>query len=256
MFERALLNDRLSHGYAFVGPAHIGKTTFAIDLAAALGAHPVMDVILFDSEEGLNVQEARTLQSRLNLTPAGQRKIAIIAGAETMNDAVSNSLLKIMEEPPPRSIIILVTNNFYALLPTVASRVQRINFTPASEDEITEAAGRINLPEPEKAEIISWAAGRIGLLKRLAQDQEIRDFFKKATNYWTLAITGNLRSRLCAAQELAGFSEVQIRQFLEMGMRQCLVQNQSGSQMRKLLAAWENLRDNLNKKLLLDNLFI
>lgn len=230
MFERAVQNDRLGHAYAFAGPEHVGKTTFALDLAEILGAHPVMDVALFDSAGGLTVEEARNLQSRLSLTPAGKCKVAIITAAERMNSSAANSLLKTLEEPPRRSVIFLITANYHALLPTVASRVQRINFSAEN--------GR-----------------RIGLQKRMEESQELRQFYLHAAKHYDALEKGTLAERLFTAQQLYDFSDEDLRRFLDFAMRQSAGEGNDGASPRKLLAAWEALNANVNVKLMLDNLF-
>jgi DNA polymerase-3 subunit delta' len=66
----------------------------------------------------------------------GKAKIAIVDGAHLLTVAAQNALLKTLEDPPQRSILILVANNPDALLPTVRSRLQRVPFSPLSIDDI------------------------------------------------------------------------------------------------------------------------
>lgn len=256
MFEQAAKSARLSHAYILAGPAHVGKTTFALDLAAVLGAHPVLDVALHDLPAAITVEEARAVQSRLALTPAGKWKVAIIVGAENMNAAAANSLLKTLEEPPRQSILLLVAGNYYGLLPTVASRLQRINFSPLSDAEVAAAVAPTGLVREKAERIVSLAAGRIGLAKSLAADEALYDFYLRAAELCETLESGDTRSRLAAAAETAALETPQIETFLEMAMRRRVQRETSAVPARKFLEAWQDLRDNINSKLLLDNLFL
>ena len=231
MFLRALEAGRLAHAYILAGPAHIGKTTFALDLAEILEAHPVMDVALFDSPEGLTVEGARDLQSRLSLMPSGKHRVAIISDASRMNSSAANSLLKTLEEPPEHSVIFLVTENYHGLLPTVASRAQRVNFS--AED------GR-----------------RIGLEKRMKESLELREFYADAARNYGVLEKGALAERLLAAQQMYDFFDEDLRRFLDYAMRQSASGGEIPKHSRKLLSAWEDLSFNANVKLMLDNLFV
>src|SRR3989344_6851693 len=82
MFLHAIQKNSLPHAFVFCGVEGIGKTTFALELADLLGAHPVFDIALFDEQGGISTEQARKLQNHLSLTPAKQIKAAIITHAE------------------------------------------------------------------------------------------------------------------------------------------------------------------------------
>lgn len=217
LFERAWKNGRLAHAYIFTGPDGAYKADFAKELAQMLGAHPVLDVIFADNPEGLNVGEARAIQRQLSLTPVGLAKVAIITYAENMGDGAANSLLKTLEEPPEHSYIFLIANNFYALLPTVVSRVQRINLvSPTSQTPPSE------------------------------EQEQIYDILEK----------GTIADRLITASVLAEKETAEIQNFLKIAMHKWVENPKPGILGKKLLMAWQDLNYNLNTKLLLDNLFL
>ena len=217
LFERALKNGRLAHAYIFTGSEGAYKADFAKELAQMLGAHPILDVIFADNPEGLTVGEARAIQRQLSLTPVGRAKVAIIAHAENMGDGAANSLLKILEEPPEHSYIFLIADNFYALLPTVVSRVQRVNFVPTPP-----VAG----------------AGE--------EFEKIYDILEQ----------GAVADRLMTASVLAEKETAEIQNFLKIAMRKWVENQRPAILGKKLLAAWQDVNYNLNVKLLLDNLFL
>ncbi len=155
LFSRLFSRQTLPHAVLFHGPKGVGKFTFAQSFAHTLlcqaglvnqggcgdcascaliqaGNHP--DIRVLDSaQEGkdlVTVNQIRAVNEFLWLTPhASQRKVLIIRLAEHMNTAAANGLLKILEEPPQSSILILLSQNVAALLATVRSRCQLFRFT-------------------------------------------------------------------------------------------------------------------------------
>ena len=258
LFLEAIKNGALGHAYAFCGPEHIGKTTFALDLADTLGADPLLDVVLFDDEQGKEfpIEEARVLQNRLSLTPAGKLKVAIIAGAEKMTVSASNSLLKVLEEPPAHSLLLLLTANFYAMLPTIASRVQKVNFGLLSPAEMQTGLLELPLVKPELEAIIALAPGRLGLGRLLAANPQLLEFYRMARAGYEVLENGLLYRRLQTAAELSGLKTPALEEFLKFAMASWVAESRDFRLAQKLQAAWHDLEYNLNTKLLMDNLFL
>lgn len=128
----AQTQDRFPHALLFSGMAGLGKAYLAESLAAYLNPHP-LDTTWVRPEEAsisIKVDQIRALQQVINQTSLyGGKKIAIIQLAEQMNVAASNALLKILEEPPGDSLVLLLTENLSLLLPTIVSRCQRWVFS-------------------------------------------------------------------------------------------------------------------------------
>jgi DNA polymerase-3 subunit delta' len=161
--KKAASRRRLSHAYLFLGPGGVGKKLFAQNLAQSLlcektsdegleacgicanckrmqaGTHP--DYYQVDCPEGkksipielfVGDEEHRGRQGlcyELSLRPmSSDRKIAIINDAHLMQSEAANSLLKTLEEPPAKSLIILITDREEGLLPTIRSRCQTVHF--------------------------------------------------------------------------------------------------------------------------------
>ena len=162
-FRRCVARNRLASSFLFVGPPGVGKRTFAHTLAAALlcethagkeleacgyctscqqvraGSHADLDFIrkpddksfipleLFVGDKEHRMREG--LCHNISLKPMrGGRKIAIIDDADHMNLESANCLLKTLEEPPPRSVLILIGTTHSRQLPTIRSRCQIIRF--------------------------------------------------------------------------------------------------------------------------------
>jgi len=149
----AVANQRLAHALLFAGPDGIGKRAVAGALAAwlectaggddacgtcascrqaAAGSHPDLQIIAVAAgKKEIGVDRVRELKRFTQLQPlGGTMKIGIVDDAHMLTVAAQNALLKTLEEPPPRSLLILVANNPDALLPTVRSRCQRVQFAP------------------------------------------------------------------------------------------------------------------------------
>jgi len=155
----ATREDRLAHALLFAGADGIGKFSLAQAFAvwmlceeggddscgecaacrqAAAGSHPdVLVVTVAPGKKEIGVDRARELKRFTQLQPlSGKAKVGIIDGAHLLTVAAQNAMLKTLEDPPRRSILILVANNPDALLPTVRSRLQRVPFSPLPEDDV------------------------------------------------------------------------------------------------------------------------
>ncbi|MDP3741653.1 MAG: hypothetical protein Q8R08_05025 [bacterium] len=256
LFEKLAQNQTLGHAYAFVGPEHVGKTTFALELAIELGADQIFDIVFYDKEEGITISEAREVQGRLSLTPVGKIKVAILTHAERMSMEAANSLLKTLEEPVDKSLLILTTANFHGLLPTITSRLQRVNFGLAQEQETRQAVGEFELDKKILSQILALASGKIGLAKKMAADPESLNFCSEAQRIYAVLLDGNIQDRLKVASTLFTREVEDVKRILQFAM-DCWIQDpKQGSLGRKLLAAYKDLQYNLNMRLILDNLFL
>ncbi|MEO6697254.1 MAG: DNA polymerase III subunit delta' [Gammaproteobacteria bacterium] len=153
-------SQRLPHALLFKGARGLGKHHLAQRFAQALlctqpgsdgqaccgcrncllylaGNHP--DFFQISPEEGgdkpIKVDQVRELNSAMTLkSHGGGYKIAIIGPAEQMNIAAANSLLKTLEEPPPQTLLMLISHNPGLLLPTIRSRCQNLHFETPPRD--------------------------------------------------------------------------------------------------------------------------
>ena len=163
--------NRLHHAWLLTGPKGIGKETLAYRLAAALLAgcqdhvtendptarqiaarsHPNLLTIDRPWDEKskrhssiIPVSEVRRTQAFFGMT-AGEAalRICIVNGAEDMNVSAANALLKILEEPPPRSIFLVVSHAPGRLLPTIRSRCRRLAVSSLSDGEVGDVVERL-----------------------------------------------------------------------------------------------------------------
>lgn len=154
-FESVFEAGRLSHAYLIEGPQGLGKLHLAFRMAArVLGApwplpdppiplsHPDLHwVTLETDDEGkqkrqIGIQQIRDACATLGMTSyTGGWKAAVIWPAEQLNPHSANALLKTLEEPTPRTLLLLVRSRLDTLPATIASRCQRIRIAPPPAEE-------------------------------------------------------------------------------------------------------------------------
>ena len=110
-------------------------------------------------------------------------KIVIIWQPELMHPAAANAVLKLLEEPPPATIFLLVSHAPERLLPTILSRVQPVAVRPFSEDDITAYLRDVrHLPEPRARQLARLADGSLGAAlasETQSADHDHFDFFRR-----------------------------------------------------------------------------
>jgi DNA polymerase-3 subunit delta' len=107
----------------------------------------------------IRIDQIRTLCQTLAMKPYEARtRVVIISDAQAMNPAAGNALLKMLEEPPVRTILILLATQTADLLPTIVSRCQHIRFNPISRKSLSAELVRAHGLEPAKAMIIATLA--------------------------------------------------------------------------------------------------
>ncbi len=213
LFERSLEAGDLAHAYLIVGAEHIGKMTLALDLARAVncegdkppcskcepcsriinGKHTDITIISVStpSSQGeaktrteIGIDDIKDLQRSACLPPyEGKYKVFIIEDAEYLSGEAANCLLKTLEEPPPRVIILLLTANEIRLLPTVVSRCQRVELKPMSCAEIEEVLVGSYAVDSSRARLLSrLSQGCLGWALRALADA---DYLAKRTQALT-----------------------------------------------------------------------
>ncbi|HWL09963.1 MAG TPA: DNA polymerase III subunit delta', partial [Planctomicrobium sp.] len=204
MFRRAIERERLAHGFLFVGPKGVGKRYFARLLAQCLfceripdveldacgecsscrqmmgGTHP--DLLSIGLPEGKKILPISLLvgddahRGRAGLCyelahapMEASRRIAIIDDAEAMNEEAANALLKTLEEPPPGAILILLTPDTEAVLPTIRSRCQPVHFSSLNDEQLASILTAQGHATADVEPILSLAEGSLDVARRLLE---------------------------------------------------------------------------------------
>ncbi len=169
----------LRHGATEAGPADLSvPQSDIVSRQIEAQSHPGLLVLRrpLDEKTGklktvVSVDEIRRLAAFFGLTSAaGGWRVAIVDCADEMNDNAANALLKILEEPPAKGILLLVSHAPGRLLPTIRSRCQRLDLKPLDEASLTAALARMltDAELQDRAALVSLAEGSLGLALRLA----------------------------------------------------------------------------------------
>ncbi len=211
-FRRAMARGRLASSFLFAGPEGVGKRTFASKLAQAFlcqmrseaeldpcGECPGCTQVLADTHPDVQVVEKPQDKSfiplelligdkdhrgreglchNLSMKPfMGGRRIAIIDDADFLNAEGANSLLKTLEEPPPRSVLILIGTSPAKQLPTIRSRCQLIRFQPLATETVERLLIEQGLAADEATRLAGHSEGSLGRARRRSEPElwEFRD---------------------------------------------------------------------------------
>jgi len=210
--EKILWSESAGGAYVFNGPDNLGKTTTALHFARLLSCRKPAkydcencsmcqnvvideetddesDVLASDlyfvkkskDKKNISIEQIRTLIKALSLSSfSGGYKLGIIKHADGMSEEASNALLKTLEEPKKKVLIILITNNLNRLLKTIISRSQIINFRPVNTDVIYDSLLTANgVNRTEARSVARRSSGRPALAAKFAEDREFSDLYKK-----------------------------------------------------------------------------
>jgi DNA polymerase-3 subunit delta' len=117
------------------------------------------------------VSDVRELGEFMHMTPAmGDWRVAIVDSADEMNPSSANAMLKILEEPPPNAVLLIVAHAPGRLLPTIRSRCRRLALQSLPDKTVVDLLGIYapTLPEEERAALAGLAEGSIGRALELA----------------------------------------------------------------------------------------
>ena len=215
ILRRALQRHMLPNSLLFSGPAGVGKTATAVTVAKALNcltleddacdacascraigkafqdpekqglAPDVMFIAIEENKQKIAIDQIRLLKQMAYLRPMSARvRVFILRGADAMSEEASNSILKVLEEPPAASTLILVTEKPHLILPTIRSRCRTLEFSLVAREEIARALVAGGHP-PDQANLLAFLADG-SMENALDPDRDWDDVLKSRQGDWDL----------------------------------------------------------------------
>ena len=316
--DRSLRQDRLAHAYLLVGPPQVGKTTLALQLAQAVnclsdhgrpcgscrqcqrverGLHsdvqmvaPARDKSTGRTRTEIGIDQIRALERMAALGPyEGTCRVFIIDGVERLSPEAANALLKTLEEPPSRVLLLLLTAEEEGLLPTIRSRCQRLELRPLPEETLVALlSGEHSVGLDDARLLARLSGGRLGWAIAAATDPRVLQERERRLEGLLAVLEGGLERRFRFAQELGqqfgrdraaamevlgfwllwwrdllmlkeGAPELVVNldhQLLLEEKAQQLPDDRIGDVVREVVATMERLEQNANPRIALDTLML
>jgi len=213
-FDKVISAGNLGHAYCFVGPAMVGKKRVAIEISAdllgvdfdKLSRQP--DFLIIEQEKNtktgktkknIDIDQIRNLKNFVRCKPfVAKYKSVIIDGAEKMNLASYNGLLKTLEEPSQHTVIFLITHDETALPETILSRCQMIYFYPVFFTEIIKFVGS------EYIELVNKSLGLPGLVKKWIDEPDAYNAYNMEVQRFLSLIGKPFYKKMSIVDELFG----------------------------------------------------
>lgn len=189
IFSKAIQNKRLLHAYIFSGKEGSGKKQFAVNLAKSIfcrngrffkscacpactqidnNSHPDFKLV---EESPAKIDTIREINLNAGQSPlSAPMKIFVIDNAHTMRKEAANAFLKTLEEPGEDTLMILITDKYEMLLPTIRSRCVRINFTPLCESDVLTVLDDL-YPDRDNSIAAKLSSGSVSFASYLAEKE-------------------------------------------------------------------------------------
>jgi DNA polymerase-3 subunit delta' len=183
MLQQHIRSGQVRHAYLLCGPQSVGRRTLALRFAQALNCPQPLEaglpcgtcrtcrqieamqqadlhVVQAEIEGGvLKVENIRDLQHALTLTPyESNYRVALLLRFEEANESTQNALLKTLEEPNPRVVILATAENAEKLLPTIVSRCEVLRLRPTAPAVLAAALQERGV-EAQEADLLAHVAG-------------------------------------------------------------------------------------------------
>lgn len=200
-FKKAIENNKVSHAYILSGEAGTGRKSLANAFALTLlcekggtnpcmschsckqvlsGNHPDLIYVTHEKPASIGVNDIREqINDTIMIRPySGNYKIYIVDEAEKMTVQAQNALLKTIEEPPQYAIMILITTNPDAFLPTILSRCVQLKLKPLRDSIIRDfLTDNLEVPEIKADVYAAFARGNLGRAMKIAESEDFQHLY-------------------------------------------------------------------------------
>jgi len=281
LLDRIVASGKIANAYLFLGPENVGKFIMAKNFAEKLTGstsspqssidpnlliiEPEVEVVKNVTKKlDIKVETIRELHHKLSLTAHGSGyRAVIINDAERLNKTAQNALLKTLEEPNAKVVLILVSGDEKKLLPTIISRCQKIRFGLVSPQEI-----QVLTDDVDQERIIFWSVGRPGIAKKIFDDPSELEYREKSTRELADLFSKNTSEKFSLAETWSK-DESEIQKKLDLWLvvlRESVFGRSYGISvspdkalclMEEISESMQILKDtNTNTRLVLENLFL
>ena len=202
-FLKAIESHRISHAYILTGEEGTGRKSIANAFAMTLlcekggtepcmvchsckqalsGNHPDLIYVTHEKPASIGVDDIREqINDTIQIRPySSYYKIYIVDEAEKMTVQAQNALLKTIEEPPSYAVIILITTNQEAFLPTILSRCVQLKLKPLKDFTVKSyLTEHLKVPEKDAELCAAFARGNLGKAIHLASSEEFKELYRR-----------------------------------------------------------------------------
>ncbi len=263
-----------NHALLITGQPGAGKETTALLFAQELLGGKSLDLQpyfkhVIPESNSVSIEQIRQLHSFVQLKTTGQetiRRVVVISQADTMADEAQNALLKLLEEPPVDTVLILTAIDAGKMRQTILSRVQTVSIDRIAASDATEY-----FIAKHDAKDIAWAHalsdGQVGLMTALLSGKS-EHAVAQQIEIAKQILAASVFDRLCRVDEI-GKSKDLLPDFMYACKRICISALESAAKKgaSQQVTAWhkrlsvvvdaeDGLRTNVSPKLLLTDLFV
>lgn len=202
-FKKAIEGHKVSHAYILTGEAGMGRKSIANAFAMTLlcekggsepcmvchsckqvlgGNHPDLIYVTHEKPASIGVDDIREqINDTIMIRPySSYYKIYIVDEAEKMTVQAQNALLKTIEEPPSYAVILLITINQEAFLPTILSRCIQLKLKPLKDFTVKSyLTEHLHVPDKEAEICAAFARGNLGKAIHLSSSDEFKELYQK-----------------------------------------------------------------------------
>lgn len=237
--QNAIKANKVSHAYILNGEKGSGKKIIARVFAKALncesgqqrpcgvchscrlaesGNHPDIIEVTHDKPNSIGVDDIREqVVEDVSVRPySSPYKVYIISDGERMTLQAQNALLKTIEEPPAYAVILILTSNSSALLPTILSRCVLLNTKPISDEQVhAYLMEHVHIPDYQADICVAFAQGNIGKALQLATSDKFNEIKAAAVHLLTHAREMDIADITASVKAVSEF-KVDIRDYLDI----------------------------------------